>query len=39
MRVEGTWQRTIRTADDGWAVELIDQTKLPFEFVIHRLET
>ncbi len=39
MRVEGTWQRTIRTADDGWAVELIDQTKLPFEFVIHRLES
>jgi methylthioribose-1-phosphate isomerase len=26
-------------ADDGWAVELIDQTKLPFEFVIRRLET
>ena len=39
MRVEGTWQRTIRMADDGWAVELIDQTKLPFEFVIRRLET
>ena len=39
MRVEGTWQRTIWMADDGWAVELIDQTKLPFEFVIRRLET
>ena len=39
MRVEGTWQRTIRMADDGWAVELIDQSKLPFEFVIRRLES
>ncbi len=31
--------RSIRRADDGWSVEVIDQTRLPHEFVIFRLET
>ncbi|MAF48417.1 MAG: S-methyl-5-thioribose-1-phosphate isomerase [Rhodospirillales bacterium] len=39
MNVNGTPYRTIRLADDGWAVEIIDQTKLPHEFVTRRLET
>ena len=40
MNKEG-WQRTIRLADSGegagWAVEIIDQTKLPFVFEIATL--
>ncbi len=39
MKVDGTPYRTIWTASDGWAVEIIDQTKLPFEFVTLRMET
>jgi len=38
MNVDGTHFRTIWLADDGWAVEIIDQTRLPFEFVTVRLE-
>lgn len=39
MKVDGVPYRTIWPADDGWAVEIIDQTKLPFDFVTVRLET
>lgn len=39
MKVNGTPTRTIWLASDGWAVEIIDQTKLPHEFVTLRLET
>ena len=39
MKVAGTPFRTIWRADDNWAVKIIDQTKLPHEFVIVRLET
>ena len=39
MNVDGTPYRTIWPADDGWAVEIIDQTRLPFDFVTRRLET
>jgi methylthioribose-1-phosphate isomerase len=39
MNVDGTPYRTIWLADDGWAVEIIDQTKLPHAFVTLRLET
>ena len=39
MKVDGKPTRTIWPADDGWAVEIIDQTKLPFQFVTQRLET
>ena len=38
MNVDGTHYRTIWLADDGWAVEIIDQTRLPFEFKTVRLE-
>ncbi len=39
MNVDGTHFRTIWLADDGWAVEVIDQTRLPHEFEVLRLET
>lgn len=39
MDVDGTHYRTIWLADDGWAVEIIDQTCLPFEFKTVRLES
>ncbi len=39
MKVDGKPYRTIWAADDGWAVEIIDQTRLPHEFVTVRLET
>jgi methylthioribose-1-phosphate isomerase len=39
MKVGGKPFRTIWLSQDGWAVEIIDQTKLPFKFVTTRLET
>ena len=39
MKVDGQPFRTIWPADDGWAVEIIDQTKLPFAFVTVRMES
>ncbi len=39
MKVDGKPFRTIWPADDGWAVEIIDQTKLPFTFVTVRMES
>ncbi|MEK9723335.1 MAG: S-methyl-5-thioribose-1-phosphate isomerase [Rhodospirillaceae bacterium] len=39
MNVDGTPFRTIWLASDGWAVEIIDQTKLPHQFVTVRLES
>ncbi len=33
MRVAGVPTRTIRVLEDGWTVEVIDQTRLPFELV------
>ena len=39
MKVEGKPMRTIWLAEDGWAVEIIDQTRLPHAFVTVRLET
>lgn len=38
MNVDGKPYRTIWLADDGWGVEIIDQTKLPFTFEVIRLE-
>ncbi len=38
MNVDGIPYRTIWLARDGRAVEIIDQTRLPFEFVTVRLE-
>ena len=39
MRVDGKPYRTIWLADDGWSVEIIDQTRLPHEFATTRLTT
>jgi methylthioribose-1-phosphate isomerase len=39
MKVDGRHYRTIWLADDGWSVEIIDQTRLPHDFVIARLAT
>lgn len=39
MKVNGGLYRTIWLAEDGQAVEIIDQTRLPHEFVIARLST
>ena len=39
MKVQGKHFRTIWLADDGWAVEIIDQTRLPHAFVTVRLES
>jgi len=39
MKVNGTPMRSIWLADDGWAVEIIDQTKLPHAFATCRLES
>lgn len=39
MKVDGTHYRTIWLAEDGWSVEIIDQTRLPFDFVTVRLST
>ena len=39
MNVEGKPYRTIWLADDGESVEIIDQTRLPHEFAVRRLET
>lgn len=39
MKVDGAAYRTIWTAADGRTVEIIDQTRLPHEFVVVRLTT
>ena len=39
MKINGTHYRTIWLADDGWSVEIIDQTKLPHCFETTRLAT
>ena len=39
MRVDGVPYRTIWVEPDGWSVGIIDQTRLPHEFVILALKT
>jgi len=39
MLVDGKPYRSIWLAEDGWSVEIIDQTRLPHEFVVSRLKT
>ncbi len=39
MRVGDRSYRSLWLADDGWSVEVIDQTRLPHAFVTARLET
>jgi methylthioribose-1-phosphate isomerase len=37
LNIHGRHFRTIWVAGDGWSIEVIDQTKLPFAFVTKRL--
>ncbi len=39
MKIKGKAFRTIWLADDGWSVEVIDQTKLPHEFAVIPLKS
>ncbi len=39
MKINGKPYRTIWLANDGWTVEIIDQTKLPFVFETVRMES
>ncbi len=39
MKVNGTHYRSIWLNEDGWRVDIIDQTRLPHEFEIVTLET
>jgi len=39
VKIQGRHYRTIFPADDGRAVDVIDQTKLPFVFEVKRLST
>ncbi len=39
MQVNGTHHRSIRLAADGWSVDIIDQTRLPHEFVMRNLRS
>ncbi|MBT5433268.1 MAG: S-methyl-5-thioribose-1-phosphate isomerase, partial [Rhodospirillaceae bacterium] len=37
MKVDGVPYRTIWLGQDGWSVEIIDQTRLPYHFETVRL--
>jgi len=37
LKVQGKPYRTLWVAEDGWSVEVIDQTRLPAEFRVERL--
>ena len=39
MKVDGQHYRSVTLADDGWAVEIVDQTRLPHEFRRVRVES
>ena len=39
MKINGQHYRTIWLAEDGWSVTVIDQTRLPHEFVLQRWTT
>lgn len=39
MKIHGRAYRTIWVADDGWSVEVIDQTLLPFDFATKPLRS
>ena len=39
MKIDGQSYRTIWLAEDGWSVEIIDQTKLPHQFETERLRS
>ncbi len=39
MKVDGVAYRSIWVNQDGWSIDVIDQTRLPFEFEIKTLQT
>ncbi|MSO64803.1 MAG: S-methyl-5-thioribose-1-phosphate isomerase [Alphaproteobacteria bacterium] len=39
MKVDGRHYRSIWVGDDGWSVAIIDQTRLPYDFVVLHLTT
>ncbi len=39
MNIDGKPYRSIWLADDGWSVEIIDQTQLPHTFAVRTLQT
>ena len=39
MKIDGKPRRSIRPAEDGRGVEIVDQTRLPHEFAVETLET
>lgn len=39
MQINGTSYRSIWLNPDGWSVDIIDQTRLPHEFIIRNLKT
>ena len=39
MRIRGVERRTLQVGPDGWSVEILDQTRLPFEVVVHELRS
>lgn len=39
MKINGIHQRTVRLGQDGWSVEILDQTKLPFDIQVISLKT
>ena len=39
MKIKGKAYRTIWLAPDGWSVEIIDQTRLPHEFIVIPLQS
>ena len=39
MRIRGQQRRTLEVGPDGWCVEILDQTRLPFEVVVRELRS
>jgi methylthioribose-1-phosphate isomerase len=39
LRIGGTQRRTLEVGPDGWCVEILDQTRLPFEVVVRELRS
>jgi len=39
VRVGGVHRRTITLSDDGWAVDIIDQTRLPWQLRVLRIDS
>jgi methylthioribose-1-phosphate isomerase len=39
LRIRGQTRRTLEVGRDGWSVEIVDQTRLPFEVVVRELRS